>query len=274
MAARNKRVPKRNRKRQVKTLEIPAWLKPDFAAVNWARIVTAGAVASLAFCGYAAALWVMDRPIESVVVNGAFERVSPVEVEEALSMHVSAGFLTADLRTMRAELLEIPWVENANVRRRWPGSIEVNISEERPAACWGEAGLLNVRGELFVDEVQHVPAELPRLTGPEGSERRVSEMFFSIKKRLEQRGMTAIALRLDKRGAWEVRLSNGVIVRLGASFVDQRLDRFFEALDKVIAAQVEQVEYVDMRYTNGFAIGWKDPESMRARAREGGKPNV
>lgn len=272
MAGRNKRVTKRKLKRV--DFAIPSWFKPDFAAVNWARVATAGAVASLAFSGYAAALWVMDRPIDSVVINGAFERVSAVEVEKALSMHVTTGFLSADLRTMRAELLEIPWVENANVRRRWPGSIEVRISEERPAACWGKAGLLNVRGELFVDEVQHVPAELPRLEGPAGSEKRVSKMYFSIEERLEQRGMAAISLRLDQRGAWEVQLSSGVTVRLGASFVDQRLDRFFEALDKVIAAQLEQVDYVDMRYTNGFAIGWKDQKPMRAGFREDGEPNV
>ena len=282
MVNRNKRLMKRNRKRKSTSkgksksasFTMPRWLKPDLAAVNWARVATAGAVASLAFCGYAATLWVMDRPIDNVVINGAFERVSAVEVERALSMHVTTGFLSADLRTMRAELLEIPWVENANVRRRWPGSIEVHIAEERPAACWGKAGLLNVRGELFVDEVQHVPAELPRLTGPNGTERRVSEMFFSIEERLEQRGMAAIALQLDQRGAWEVQLSSGITVRLGASFVEQRLDRFFEALDKVISAQVERVDYVDMRYTNGFAIGWKDQDPMRARFKEDGEPNV
>jgi len=274
MSARNKRLLKRNRKRATVKLSRPQWLTLDLKAVNWARMAMFGAVASLAFCGYAAALWVMDRPIDAVVINGAFERVSAIQVEDALSLHVQTGFLSADLRSMRAELLEIPWVANADVRRRWPGSIEVQISEERPAACWGKAGLLNVHGELFVDEALHVPAELPRLAGPQGAERRVSEMFFAIEKRLEQRGMAAVALRLDRRGAWEVQLSSGIHVRLGASFVDQRLDRFFEALDKVIAAQAEQVEYVDMRYTNGFAIGWKDQKPMRAQFTEEAEPNV
>lgn len=274
MPARNKRLMKRNRKRTAVKLNRPQWLTLDPKAVNWARIAIFGAVATLAFCGYAATLWVMDRPIDAVVINGAFERVSAIQVEDALSLHVQTGFLSADLRSMRAELLEIPWVANANVRRRWPGSIEVQISEERPAACWGKAGLLNVRGEVIVDEAQHVPAELPRLVGPEGTERRVSEMFFAIKERLEQRGMAAVALRLDQRGAWEVQLSSGIRVRLGASFVDQRLDRFFAALDKLIAAQAERVEYVDMRYTNGFAIGWKAQKPIRAQFAEEAEPNV
>lgn len=274
MPAKKKRLMKRNRKRKTTKVERPAWLQLDPAVVNWARVATFGAIATLAFCGYAAALWVMDRPIDAVVINGAFERVSAIQVEDSLSSHVQTGFLSADLHSMRLELLNIPWVANANVRRRWPGSIEVGITEEQPTACWGDAGLLNVRGELFVDEVQHVPAELPRLSGPAGTEQRVSDMFFSIKQRLEQRGMSAVALRLDQRGAWEVELSSGIRVRLGATFVDQRLARFFEALDKVIAAQADQVDYVDMRYTNGFAIGWKDRKPMRAGFREEAKPNV
>jgi len=275
MGFRQKRLASRNRKRSAeKKIVRPPWLTFDLAAVNWTRIVVAGAVASLAFSAYAAALWVMDRPIESVMINGAFERVTGLQIEDALTMHLEGGFLTADLRSMRAELIEIPWVANANVRRRWPGVIEVHIEEEQPTACWGKAGLLNIDGELFVEQAQHVPAELPRLTGPSGTEQRVAKMFFRIERRLEQRGMAAVALSLDQRGAWEVQLSSGIRVRLGASFVDQRLDRFFEALDKVIAAEAERVDYVDMRYTNGFAVGWKDERPMRAVSREGADPNV
>lgn len=274
MPAKSKRLFKRNRRRKLRPATRSAWAKLNWPDVNWRRLMVIAAIGSFGFSGYAAALWVMDRPIESVVINGAFERVSAMQVEDALSPHVQTGFLSADLPAMRAELVAIPWVANANVRRRWPGSIEVNIREERPAACWGDSGLLNFDGELFVRNVTHVPIELPRLAGPEGSEQRVARMFFAIQHRLEQRGMAAVALRLDRRGAWEVQLSSGIRVRLGASFVDQRLDRFFEAVDRIIAVEAERVDYVDMRYTNGFAIGWKDQKPMRAESREAGEPHV
>lgn len=224
--------------------------------------------------GRVAMLWLMDRPIESVVINGAFQRVSAIQLEEALSPHVQTGFLDVDLHAMRAELASIPWVANASVRRRWPGLIEVQIVEQQPSACWGERGLLNIKGELFVTEASHIPVELPRLDGPDGFEGRVAAMYFRIENRLEQRGMAAVSLRLDNRGAWEFKLSNGIQVRLGASTVEQRLDRFFIALDQVLSSQAEQVEYIDMRYTNGFAIGWKDRNPIRAQARDGARPHV
>ena len=91
----------------------------------------------------------MDRPINAVVINGAFARVSAIQLEDALAPHVQTGFLSADLNSMRAELTNIPWISNANIRRRWPGSIEVQVTEQRPAARWGRAWFIERRWRTF-----------------------------------------------------------------------------------------------------------------------------
>lgn len=269
---------KHNRKRKTRTQPRVDWSRFHWLIkgpkIPWSRVITTVMVVTVLMTGYVAMNWLMDRPIDAVVINGAFQRVSAIRLEEALAPHVRTSFLRADLHAMRAELAGIPWVENASVRRRWPGSIEVLVTEQRPAACWGERGLLNHRGELFVDDVKHVPVELPRLDGPEGSEGRVAMRYFQIQQRLEQRGMAAVSLRLDERGAWEFQLNNGIRVRLGASAVDERIDRFFMALDQVLASQAEAVDYVDMRYTNGFAIGWKDRDPMHVEIAEDARPHV
>ena len=270
---------KRNRKRKTRTksrtvLPTIDWSILSGKKIPWSRIATIVIVVVAITMGHVGTLWLMDRPIDSVKINGAFERVSAVQLEEVLSPHVQTGFLNADLHAMRADLANIPWVANASVRRRWPGSIEVQIIEQQHSACWGERGLLNIKGELFVMEASHVPVELPRLDGPDGFEGKVAAMYFHIEKRLEQRGMGAVSLRLDGRGAWEFELNNGIQVRLGASTVEQRLNRFFIALDRVLSSQVEHVDYIDMRYTNGFAIGWKDRNPVRAQARDGAEPHV
>lgn len=247
---------KRNRKRR--TAHAIPW-----PAINWSRIVSVTGALIVVATGYVGTLWLMDRPIERVVINGEFERVSAIQLEQLLVPHLAAGFLSADLHAMRTDLVEVPWVVRASVRRRWPGTIEVNITEQKPAAVWSDTGLLNIDGELFVAKASHVPAELPRLYGPEGSEQRVSQMYFRIEERLEQRGLAAVALYLDNRGAWEMQLLNGIRVRIGSRAVEQRINGFFKALDSVISAQTEHIDYVDMRYTNGFAIGWKHREELR-----------
>jgi cell division protein FtsQ len=271
---------KRNRKRKAKTHQpdlfrgFDAAIKAGWDRIQWMRLITLCTVLAISLSVYVATLWLMNRPIQAVVIDGAFERVSAIQVEDALEMYIQVGFLSADLHAMRRQLRRLPWVANAKVRRRWPGTIEVGIEEQSSVARWGDAGLLNIDGELFIENVSHAPAELPLLSGPHDSERRVAEMYFRVQERLERRGMAAVSLRLDDRGAWEMQLISGIRVRLGARMVETRLDRFFGALDKVVAAQAENVDYIDMRYTNGFAIGWKNRAPMNAKTRNGEKPNV
>jgi len=271
---------KRNRKRKAKAKRtnplhlFGTALKNGWDRVPWVRLITLGTVLAVSLVVYVATLWLMNRPIQAVVIDGAFERVTAIEVEDALGHYIQTGFLSADLTAMRRQLCALPWVANAQVRRRWPGTIEVDIEEQNPVARWGNAGLLNVNGELFVENISHVPVELQLLSGPRDTQRRVTEMYFRIEKRLERRGMDAVSLQLDERGAWEMQLNSGIRVRLGARMVEARLDRLFEALDKVVAAQAEDVDYIDMRYTNGFAIGWKNQAHMNAQAGRGVKPRA
>ncbi len=235
------------------------------------KMAAAAVVMVLAWVGTA---WLMDRPIDTVKVAGTFERVSAVQVEAALAPHLGGGFLSTDLNRLRRELTKLPWIARASIRRKWPAYLEVTVQEEQPAACWGEDGLLNTDGILFVEHASHVPVELPRLNGPPGTQTTVARRYFDLQARLEQRGLSAVSLTVDKRGAWELQLNNGVLVRFGATAIDDRVARFFQALDQVIASRGEQVEYLDMRYTNGFAIRWKDRSAKPAAMAQEIRPDA
>ena len=173
------------------------------------------------------------------------------------------GELVSNLRTVREAIIELPWVQDASVRRSWPSTLLVSVSEEHAAARWGDKGLLNIYGELFVTDAKHVPVELPALSGPQGSQLKVARRFFEFDAQLEQRGLNAIALSLDERGAWRLKLSNGIEVRFGAMELEARSARFFAAFDTVLGEEAARIDYIDMRYTNGFAIGWKSVNEMQ-----------
>ncbi|MGH8197000.1 MAG: cell division protein FtsQ/DivIB [Steroidobacteraceae bacterium] len=199
----------------------------------------------------------LDQPVRSIVIDGPFQRVAAVEVQQAALGSLQGGFVSADLDRLRKSVEALAWVDRARVQRLWPDSVRVEIVEQQPAARWGEDGLLNTRGELFASGVRHVPPELPRLDGPPGTEWQVAQRYLVIQGRLVEQGLRIAALRLDARGAWELDLSNGVTVRLGRRQVDERMDRFVEIGAQVIAGRAADIHYVDMRYSNGFSIGWR-----------------
>jgi cell division protein FtsQ len=234
--------------------------------IPWVAITSVLGVAMFVGGFIAAGRWVLNRPVERVVINGEFERVSADQLEAVLRKAMGKGFLAADLRAIQDQVAGLPWVATARVSRQWPDTLDVTVTEEEPAARWGAAGLLNAQGRLFIRHTTHIPAELPRLSGPEGSEAEVAARYVAIHEKLVERGLGVAALELDGRGAWSMVLSNGIGVRLGSQDVDLRLERFFEALDTVVSPVAADVQFVDMRYTNGFSGGWKQQRAARSVA--------
>ena len=227
-------------------------------AINWRRLFVSSASVVGVCAVMAGTLWALDQPIQTVAVFGRFQRVAQVDVERIVKEHVRGmGLLSVDLAGVRRALHQVPWVDAVSVQRAWPRGLNVLVIEQVAAARWGESGLLNTRGELFATGERHIPPELARLSGPEGKEAQVAEKYLSVQGRIMQAGLRLTALRLDARGAWELDLSNGVTVRLGRRQFDERFEKFMSAALKLVTQRGDDIQYVDMRYTNGFAIGWR-----------------
>jgi cell division protein FtsQ len=260
---------KANRRRVESRL---ARLKLPALGTTWLRRLRAALVLPLALVAvygvFKGAQWSLDQPVRNLVVEGAFQRVTPIQVEAALAADLTAGFLSVDLGVLREHVQVLDWVDRANVGRQWPDTLIVRVTEHQAAARWGKSGLLNVRGELFTEHSQHTFPELPSLAGPSGSERDVARRYLAVRGKLAEAELTLASLELDERGSWRLVLGGGQEIRLGRRDIDERLYRFFDFVAPVLAAELARVEYVDLRYTNGFAVGWRDgpPANLAAVA--------
>ena len=223
------------------------------------RLLTPLAAVAIVAATYHLSGRMLDREIGSLQISGPFQRVTALKIEEAISSELDAGFLGADLDRMREKIRALTWIDDAAVARRWPDRIAITVTEQVPAAIWGERGLLNVRGELFVESAHHVPAELPRLSGPQERSGDVARRYLEVREQLIPIGLDLRRVELDDRGAWQMTLTNGVEVRLGRRDVDRRTDLFLDIVADLIAARAAAIDHVDMRYSNGFTVGWKEP---------------
>lgn len=217
-------------------------------------------------------LALLDRPIRQVEVVGPFLRVAPPQIEQAVLMFCKAehrrhaGLMSLDLAALKAAIESIAWIDRVRIERRWPDKLRVTVIEQIPGARWGERGLLNARGELFLRDARFVPPELPQLNGPDGTESQVARLYLEVYPRLATVGLRLSRVTLDARGAWELTVSSaqpsagntdGVVVRLGRQDVAARLERFLAAASPLLATRAGEVSYIDMRYSNGFAVGWR-----------------
>lgn len=241
---------RRRRQKQARNFRMPSF--------PVARIVTPAVAILIVLATYHVSGKLLDRRIESIAVSGPFQRVTPLQVEEAISDELDAGFFGADVGRMQAKIQALAWIDGATVARRWPNRIAIAVSEQVPAAIWGETGLLNVRGELFVTEARHIPAELPRLSGPDDRSDDVARRYLAVRDQLIPLGLDVRRVHLDARGAWDMTLTNGIEIRLGRRDVDERTELFLDVVGNIITGRAADIDYVDMRYSNGFTIGWND----------------
>lgn len=235
--------------------------------VRWLLLPPAvlGALAA-AHLGAQAAL---SLPVTTLELSGTFQRLTPLQLEAAVAGALDRGFLGLDLRRIEREIEALDWVDSAKLARKWPDTLAVSIVEQTAAARWGERGLLNTRGQLFTDDRRYRLPELPVLSGPPGSEHEVAERYLVLRDRLAAANLALAGLAMDERGAWSIDLDGGQRIRLGKRNVRARLNRFFSFVLPALAGQFDRVSYVDMRYTNGFAVAWIDElELSRTSATE------
>jgi cell division protein FtsQ len=225
---------------------------------NWRRIGLSLAGLVVTALAFAALGWLLDQPIQRVIVSGRLQRVSALDVEQVVRANLrGAGLVTVNLDLIGAGLRKLPWVDNAAVQRSWPRGLRIEIIEQAAVARWNDTGLVNARGQLFMSEAHFVPPELPQLAGPVGSEEEVTARYLATQGRLTEVGLRLVALALDARGALSITLDNGVQVRLGRQQIDARFERFMLVAAKLVSQRAADIAYVDMRYSNGFAVGWK-----------------
>ena len=261
--------------------------KPDKPVKFWRRriVVLGGGALLVLAVGLGLVLW-FARPLfagpklTALTVTGHLQHVDPRSVQAAVLPAIGTGFFTTRVDDVSAAVAQVPWVAEAEVRREWPHTLHVDIVEESPVARWNGDGLMDARGRVFVHDVQgrtnaaggRMPgaasdySNLPMLSGRDGSEQDVLAQYDTLAGLVAPRGLQITALAVDARGAATVLLSDGIEVRLGREDAEARLARFSAIALPALGAKLATVAYVDMRYTNGFAVGWKTPSE---RAKQG-----
>lgn len=243
-------------------------------ALPWRALGIAAASLAGTAAAVAGLLALLNQPIEHIEVEGRFQHLTALDIEQAARARLhGAGLVGVRLEDIGSAVRALPWVEAVSVERRWPRGIAVRVSEQRAVALWNGAGLVNGHGELFRSDARFVAPELPRLGGPVGTEAEVVTRYQALQGRIAEAGMRLTSIQLDARGAWELALDNGVSVRVGRKQVDERLARFTDTALRLVAQRAHDIDYVDLRYTNGFAIGWRSSSARVAGIAGDGKPH-
>lgn len=238
-----------------------AALRPRLAA--WcARILAVAAVALLGGGAMLALESLRALPVERIVVGGKLEHLRQEALRDALATELGDGLLFLDLAAVRERLEALPWVYRAELRRRFPSTLEVRVVEQVPIARWGDSAFLN--HEARVIEVADAArwSELPRIRGPQGSEARLMGHYRRLREELAPLALTPVALVEDDFGQLAAEIDGGVSLLFGNHDFALRLQRFLRLWRSELAAAPLTVRRVDMRYEEGAAVAFDEPAQL------------
>lgn len=196
----------------------------------------------------------VDKPVRTVLMEKELEKVDEKDVRGVLARHLEDGFFSLDVHAIKTELELDPWVESATITRVWPDTLSVAIIEETAIARWGEKSLLNQHGEIFQPNSIAEEMALPHLNGPDNMQRKVMDQYQTFNQMLFSSGLRIRDITLSERGSWTVRMGNDVLVTIGRNDVVERMQRFVQLFDRYLYGQIDQIEALDLRYSNGISV--------------------
>lgn len=195
-------------------------------------------------------------PIRSIQLSGTFKHLDQQAVEASLQPYLGQGFFLLDIHQAQQTLSDESWIETVSVRRVWPGSLRVMVEEKTPVARWDGEHLLSQSASVFradADAFKH----LPLVHGDNHPPAWVLQQFYRLQAHFDRVDERLIALQIDSRGALDVELINGLKIKLGRSDIDHKIDRLVSIYRQQILPRREQIKRLDLRYSNGFAVAWK-----------------
>lgn len=205
-------------------------------------------------------------PFRWVDVSGPFGRVSAEQIRAAVAPATSGGFFTTDIAEVRARVMALPWVADAEVRKHWPDTLEVRVTERQVLGHQGESQLIDVTGAVFQARGAGETRGLPHLEANPEQMVALAEHYRRAQHDLEGMGRSITGARLSPRGALEFQLSDGLTVQLGSRDLSERWRRFVLSLPSLTTLDRRPIALADLRYTHGFAIRYAEPQPANPAA--------
>ena len=198
--------------------------------------------------------WLWDSsyfPVQKIHFYGELKETNATVLAGVAQRNITGNFFKADMNVLKEALLEDQWIESVRVQRLWPNTVNVFVVEREVKAKQEDNRLIDAKGVVFMAQTEKT---LPLFQGPEHMLPKMVVFQDKMTPLLQREKLGLQKLEVSERGAWTVVLNNGVMVKLGRRDLEPRLQRFLTYWQRDLAPLGASLEYVDVRYHDGFAI--------------------
>ncbi|HPY38977.1 MAG TPA: FtsQ-type POTRA domain-containing protein [Thiolinea sp.] len=204
--------------------------------------------------------WIGDPSnltIQKVEWQGDFQYLKQAELEAIAQPFTQTNLYLLDTDALEQALESNPWVRGASLRKVWPNQLVVEVETQFPVAFWGDDKLLNQFGEIYAGTLPEKQGVFPIIYSPQANGRVMGERYVQLTKMLSGLNLEIIELSEDERGSWRMKVRHGPEIIIGRKEQEKRVQRFRVGYLQGLKDRLGEIDQIDLRYTNGFAVEWK-----------------
>lgn len=204
--------------------------------------------------------------VNKVDITGNAE-TSDIDVLQQLQLDGDTSLLTMSVASARQALMQLPWVRGAEVRKVYPGTLDVKLDERKAFAIWqhGDAlSLIERSGSVIMPYTPGKFSDLPLVVGF-GAETQAAafEQVLSGWPDLAKR-VRAVVRVGDRR--WNLVFDNGVTAKLPDGDVAQALEDL-SVMERERSILSRDIVAVDLRLKDRITVQMS-PEAAARRHEE------
>jgi len=214
--------------------------------------------------------------IAAISLTGPKE-VSREEILTTAGVTGRASLLFLDAAAARTRLLANPWIADAAVLKLYPDRLQITITERQAFALWQKDGRVSViaaDGTVLEPFVENRYLGLPLVVG-RGAQRQAKDFLAIVDRYPDIRSVVHASVLVAER-RWNLRLNNGIDVRLPEANVEQALDRLV-ALDQdkkllsraIVAGDLRLSDRVTVRLSDAAAQARDDALKDKKKKKAG-----
>ena len=196
---------------------------------------------------------IKEISIESKIINTSKDDV----FEKSKNYLNSKSFFNFKINILKKEIEKVSWVKSADIRRVYPGKIKIYIEEHVPIAIWNNKSYMNDTGDIFF--IRDIEKKLPVINSNKNRNKIMFVYFSLLLKYISDYNFDIKIKKIEENDirSLSAYLSSGIIVKFGSKDIKDKIHTFIKLYKTLNSSDLEKIGYIDMRYANGFSIGWK-----------------
>ena len=165
------------------------------------------------------------------------------------------NFFNINPLNIQKELINHPWIKKIEVYKKFPDKLIIKITERVAIAIFNDISLVDGSGNIF----KKLEKKKNLLKFYADDQKEVKYIYNFYKKFIKFQNLNNIQIdisyiKINSIKEFVVRTKANNLIYFGSKNIDERLGRFIQLYGSIELENLNNVEYFDMRYTNGVSV--------------------